>query len=459
MNYNPDLATIRFGTGLGPHARPANSTAQMIARLTERDKQAQRFRIAGIKSQYSSFKKGQRLAKEQRQASPGAAQDRARDALRKHRQKLKEQQVEWFLAMLARSLSSEDGFRERLVRFWADHFTVVGKTGALRPMAATFSEDAIRPNIAGRFGDMLKDAVTHPLMLAYLDQFSSVGEDSPVARRQGKGLNENLAREVLELHTLGVGAGYSQTDVREFAKLLAGFTFSPTRGVVYQAKRATPGAETILGKSYGGDRPRIEDVYDALHDLALRPETARHIARKLAVHFVSDDPDPNLVGAITAAYQDSGGDLSACYSAMLEHPASWSPKLVKVKQPVDFIITSLRALGAEGKTIAKLPVRSALQGFARPMQMMGQTWERPAGPDGWPEEGGHWITPQGLAARIQWAMTAPQAFSSNLPDPRAFAQSALGTLLDDHTEFAAMAAETRWEGIGLVLSSPSFQRR
>lgn len=458
MRFDPELAEIRFGTGLGAAALPVQDAGALLARLEQRDGAAKSYQISSFDSQIPDILKARKLARQDRQGSATA-----KEKLRALRREMRARQAAWFGATLARYAANPDGMRERLTRFWADHFTVIGKQAVTRPLAATFSEDAIRPHLTGHFGDMLRAAVTHPMMLAYLDQFQSVGEGSPVAQRRGKGLNENLAREVLELHTLGVGADYSQNDVREFANLLAGFTHDRRARVTYFPRRGSPGAEVILGKSYGGEMPRLEDVHAALDDLATHPATARHIARKLAVHFVSDNPGAGLVQHMEAAFLASGGNLMASYAAMLEHPDAWAISLQKVKQPFDFVASSLRALGTTGKQISALKPRDLQQGIARPMQAMGQAWEQPSGPDGWPEGAAHWITPQGLAARIQWALTIPLALQEELqgalPDPRDFTRTALGGLADEQVLFAAKAAETRWEGVGLVLSAPQFQRR
>ncbi|HEX9857469.1 MAG TPA: DUF1800 family protein, partial [Paracoccaceae bacterium] len=189
---------------------------------------------------------------------------------------------------LARAVGSPDGFRERLVQFWADHFTAVERFRQDVALPPALVEDAIRPHVARRFGDMLKAAVLHPAMLMYLDQAQSIGPASPVGQRRGRGLNENLARELIELHTLGVGAAYSQADVTEMAELLTGLRFDPGFGTDFEPRWAEPGPERVLGRVYAG--PGAAPVLEALDDLAVRPETARHIARKLAVHFVADQP-------------------------------------------------------------------------------------------------------------------------------------------------------------------------
>ena len=452
MLFNPDIAAIRFGTGLGPTARPPADAQALLDSIVAET--ASPYRIEGFAPQKAEILEARRLGK-----AKNAGEDGAAEALRAHRRMMDAKGYAWFAARLARHVAAPVGFGERLELFWADHFTVVGKRSETRALAATLSQDAVRPHLTGRFADMLLAAVTHPMMLAYLDQYTSIGEGSRVAQRTGRGLNENLAREVLELHTLGVGGGYTQTDVRELAKLLAGYGFDKHQNVNYLIARASPGAEVILGRSYGNDKPDVADVHAALEDLAAHPDTARHVALKLATHFVADTPDPELVAHIAATYQLSDGNLGACYAAMLDHPAAWAPTARKARQPVEFISASLRALGVPAGDIARVDIKQLRQGALQPMKLMGQEWEKPGGPDGWPEQAAHWITPQGLAARLQWAMTVPQLLRPDLPDPRAFAQTALGSRLDDETAFAARAAQTRWEGVGLVLASPAFQMR
>ena len=457
MRFDPELAEIRFGTGLGPRAALAPDLGTFLARLDAPDRAAQTFAIESFLAQVPDIARFRELGRAARRGDSAAREERDR-IKRDSRHK----QVRWFANTGARWIDSRDSFRERLTRFWADHFTVVGKQTMTRAMAATFVEDAIRPNLTGSFADLLRASETHPLMLDYLDQFKSVGEGSVLAA-EGKGLNENLAREILELHTLGVDGPYSQDDVRQFANLLAGFVHDSEGKVDYRPRRGNPGPEVILGRSYGRDRPRVEDVWQAFADLALHPATARHIARKLVVHFVSDDPDEAHVAHVATRFSDTGGQLMAVYQALLEHPAAWRPQRVKIKQPFDFIMSSIRALGVRGAQLSALKLKDIREGLASPMALMGQSWERPAGPDGWPEAGAYWITPQGLAARIQWAMTIPLALFERvegaLPDPRKLSRAALGSHGDAAVEFAASAAETRWEGVGLVLASPGFQRR
>ncbi len=360
-------------------------------------------------------------------------------------------------AGFARALDNPDGFRERLVRFWADHFTTAAKNRQELVLPGTLVEDAIRPNLAGRFTNLLSAVTLHPAMLIYLDQTLSIGPKSKAAHKRGVGLNENLARELIELHTLGVGAGYSQNDVRQMAELLTGLTVDPERGFAFEPRRAEPGAEVVLGISYDGEG--TAPILAALEDLAMRPETAGHIARKLAVHFVSDTPDADLVAHMRRAYLDTGGDLTAVYRALLDHPAASTAQATKVRQPFEFIVASLRALGVDGDALIAAGDTVFRRLVASRVQAMGQPLLGPGGPDGWPEEAAAWINPQGLAARINWAMEVPSRLLRTLPDPTDLANRALGPRAGKLLILAVQRAETVREAVGLVLASAEFNRR
>jgi uncharacterized protein (DUF1800 family) len=451
MIDRPSLAAIRFGFGLPlPKGAPVEP-AMMLAALSGPDVAAFDFPASGLVDVLPVLQAAQagrmamRAAPEDRAAYAAAAREAGKIADIATR------------SQFSRALDAPDGFRERLVRFWADHFTTKPRNRPETTLPGALIEDAIRPHVAGRFGDMLEAAVLHPAMLAYLDQVASVGPGSRFGKRRGRGLNENLAREVLELHTLGVGAGYGQTDVREMAELLTGLDATAAEGLLFRPERAEPGPETVLGKTYSG--AGMAPIRAALQDLAQRPETALHLARKLAVHFVADDPDPDLVGAIAAAYRQSGGGLLAAYEALLTHPAAWVQTLAKARQPLDFTLAALRALGWRGRDVMALGARPLRRFILRPMALMGQEWGRPNGPDGWPESVESWITPQGLGARIAWAMEVPDRLVKTLPDPQDFAQTALGPAADARLLWAVARAETRREGVGLVLASPAFNRR
>lgn len=458
MTFTPETAAIRFGTGLSPTLKAPVSVEAMLAGLTAPDRMAQRFPVGGF-DQVAAWIKRFRALNKTRREDPDKSAD-VQKQIGKLRQKARGRQMKWLRATMGRNIYTEDGLRERLVRFWADHFTVIGKGGMLRFGGATFVEDAIRPHISGKFSELLKAALFHPMMLFYLDQVNSVGPKSVVAARNPKrGMNENLAREVLELHTLGADGAYSQNDVHELAKLFAGLTYRSKTGFTYAAVMAEPGPETVLGKDYGGYIQDLFHVTDFLDDLAVHPDTARHLARKLLVHFVSDSPERAHVDHVAAAYRDSGGDLIASYRAMLTHAAAWSTPASKVKQPFEFICSSFRALGMDEQDFSALKWKQMRTLVVAPMGLMGQPWEKPNGPDGWAEAPAHWITPQGLAARIQWSLRVPTLLQPELPDPVGVARAALGARLTPVLLRAVETAASKSNGVGLVLASSEFQRK
>ena len=462
MTFSPELADIRFGCGLSPGVAPPQSVDRMLEALRSRDEMAARFPIPLFSEFHPRIAEHRQAKIRQRKAAGTDDEAALSDQARALGIAASQDMLKWYGQTVMRWTHTSSGLRERLVTFWTDHFTAVGKLGLFRNAGSPFVEEIIRPSITGRFADMLIAVTTHPMMVQFLDQQVSVGPDSVAARRAKKrklGLNENLAREVLELHTLGVGGAYTQTDVRELAELLTGLTINNDWGYSFFPRRSQPGPETVLGKTYGGDPSRIEAIHEVLRDLAVHPATASHIARKLAVHFVSDDPDPALIGHLTSRYAETEGDLMAVYAALLEHPAAWQPELSNVKPPFSFIASACRALAVEAAQMATFKPNQVAHRMVVPGTLMGQHWQRAPGPDGWPEEDSNWITPQGLSARVRWAMTAPRLLRPDLPDPKDFVGEALGGYASEPVRFAAAAAETRAEAVGLVLSAPAFQRR
>ena len=451
MAQDPTVMAFRFGYGLPlPEGAPQDAQA-MLAALALPDAMAAHHPGMGFAAALPLLREIEATRKAQNDDPTKKRQ--YRDAIKaSDHAALRAARISF-----ARAVDNPDGFRERLVRFWADHFSTTAKNKQTRLLPVTLIEDAIRPNIGLRFADMLKAVTLHPAMLVYLDQVLSIGPTSRAGKKRDKGLNENLARELLELHTLGVDAGYSQTDVRQMAELLTGLAVNPETGFVFDPRRAEPGAETVLGISYEGDG--TAPILKALDDLAMRPETAGHIARQMAVHFVSDTPDADLVAHIRAAYLTTGGDLMAVYAALLDHPAAWGVGAAKARQPFDFIVASFRALGMSGAELIAMDDNSFVQLIANPMQAMGQPLLGPPGPDGWPEEAQAWINPAGLAARINWAMDVPVQLLANLPDPLALAVRALGPRASEKLIWAAPKAESQREGVGLVLASAEFNRR
>ncbi len=378
------------------------------------------------------------------------------DAFKQAQRQMRRNAAAGAMRNLARMVQNPRGFRERLFAFWLDHFTVSPTRANEDYMLGAYLEEAIRPHISGRFAELLKAAVTHPSMLFYLDQSASTGPNSVAGQRQERGLNENLAREVLELHTLGVGGPYTQADVRQFAELLTGLGIGP-EGMRFAPNRAEPGGEEILGQRYGGARAQIEHIYQFLDDLAMNPATATHLAQKLIVHFIGPAARPELVESMAMAYLESGGQMTALYEVLLDSPAARAADFPKVRPPMEYVATVLRALDFDAEALLKANA-SETRTLAKALEAMGQRPFRPTGPDGWPEAAENWITPPQLAARISWAGQAARTYASDR-DPRALMQAVLGDTAPEFLSFAVSGAETKWEGVALLLVSPALMRR
>ncbi len=445
------LAAMRFGYGLPQPLGAGQDALGVLAAFDNGDEMAVRWPLSGMAEVQEDLANVRRLRPGSRVDAVVRTQYEAAVAALEAKVRLGERHS------FARALDASDGFRERLVQFWADHFTVVAREVPTRIMTYTIVEDAIRPRLAETFEEMFVAAELHPAMLLYLDQINSVGPNTNFGKRRGRGLNENLAREMIELHSLGADAGYSQQDVRQLAELLTGLTFSQIDGLRYDKNRAEPGPEQILGREYTGES--LDTIHLALRDLARHSATRAHVCRKLAVHFISDTPDLDLLIQMEAAWGTAGGDLRAVYAAMLSHKAAWDPVAHKARQPFEFLVAALRALGVDGAAVVAMTARDFQRQILDPMLLMGQRMKRPIGPDGWAEEPQAWITPQGLASRITWAMEVPGRLVKPLPEPGALAVRALGDRLTEAVRKAATRAESQREGVGLVLASAEFNRR
>ena len=456
MTPDQIIAAHRFGYGLPlPKGAPLGADA-VLAALSGPDAIATTFPGPRVDQALLTLMNDADTALKTARRSQGAASTEARAAYRIHIAALQNLRLAAAKATLARAVDAPDGFRERLVQFWSSHFTTTARSNTQAALPAALVEEAIRPHLTGPFAAMLRAAILHPAMLSYLDQSASIGPNSAFGQRKNKGLNENLARELLELHTLGAGSGYTQTDVRQMAELLTGL-FMGKNGVTFNPVRAEPGPETVLGQTYDGDT--LAAITRALDDLAARPETATHLARKLVVHFIADTPDPDHVKAVATAYRRTNGDLMAAYTALLTHPAAWTTRKQKARQPFDFMAAALRALGLTGPQITRMGDGPFRRLILTPMASMGQPWQTAPGPDGWAEEAEAWITPQGMAARINWAMEVPGRLVRPLPAPQTLLDRSLGTSASDALIWAVPRAESLRQGVGLILASPDFNRR
>lgn len=352
-------------------------------------------------------------------------------------------------ARIATAVNAEIGFVERLVWFWSNHFCISAEKVPARP--GGYEREAIRPHILGRFVDMLLAVEGNPAMLIYLDNARSIGPNSVAGINRTRGLNENLAREILELHTLGVRTVYSQDDVTAFAKVLTGWTLlqqvsDPVHGgeFVFIKRLHEPGAQTVIGKVY--EDTGVEQGRAVLRDLAVHPATARHVAQKLASHFIADEPPADLVARLEQRFIDTAGDLKEVAAALVTSPEAWAAAQGKIKRPGEWRMATLRATGLAGD-----PVR-----ILRSLTLLGEPLWRPPSPKGFSDDNAAWTG--GLAQRLDIANQFAQRVADRV-DPEAVLETALGPLASDETRQAVRRAESRQQALALLIMAPEFQRR
>src|SRR5487761_5347 len=366
-------------------------------------------------------------------------------------------------ARFRESVATDRPFVERLTCFWANHFAVSVDKAMLAGLAGSYEREAIRPYVLGNFTDMLLATERHPAMLLYLDNQISMGPDSRAARNIARrhphrktGINENLARETMELHTVGVDGGYTQADVTTFSEVLTGWSVAGPDGwrtgaqpgtFLFRAAMHEPGSRVIMGKRYP------DTGYDqgvaVLRDLASRPATARFIATKLARHFIADDPPAPAVDRMAAAFADSGGDLPTVYRALIDSPEAWEQPVAKFKSPSDYIVSAFRGL--------ELPVRTGKPPVGL-FQLLGQRIWAPGSPAGWPDRSADWDGPSELLKRIEWADAVGQRVGPRR-NAMELAPQILGSELSAATRAAIAHAESGAQAIVLLLASPEFMRR
>jgi uncharacterized protein (DUF1800 family) len=373
-------------------------------------------------------------------------------------------------------------FAERLVHFWTNHFAVSADKGAVFGVAGTLENEAIRPHVCGRFVDLLTAVEQHPAMIAFLDNQYSVGKHSELAqlaaRRAARrdamrapdgaeagaaappqrefGINENLAREILELHTLGVNGGYTQTDVTSFAQIITGWSIGGGKGRLaggdpgrfyFRDNLHEPGTKIFLGKTYGEDGRRQGQA--VLADLARHPSTAHFIATKLVRHFVADDPPPAAVGRVARAFLEHGGDLPQVYAALVGSPESWEAGMRKFKTPEDFVFSTFRALDVRPREPEEV---------LRSFELLGQRQYTPGSPAGWPDTSKSWDGSDALMHRVSWASRVAARYEPGTA-PRDLAASSLGGYARPETISALRRASSGSQALTLLLMSPEFQRR
>ena len=469
-----EIAVLRFGLG----ARPGDLTAAAAdprAWLTAQLKGA--VSLAGNTALAPSDRIFAELlaARDERQemkrdasqsADPKTAFNPVRDAYQPH----------YRAQVLARAQSAAltaRPFAERLVHFWTNHFAVSADKGAVFGVAGTLENEAIRPHVNGRFIELLTAVEQHPAMIGFLDNQYSVGRDSELAQAASRravraradapdkpkrefGINENLAREILELHTLGVNGGYTQADVTTFAQIITGWSIGGGKGRLaggipgrfyFRENLHEPGSKTFLGKTYYEEGQRQGEA--VLFDLCRNPATAKFIATKLVRHFIADDPPPAAVERVAHAFLKTGGDLPHVYAALIESPEAWNPEMQKFKTPEDFVFSTLRALNAS-------PTQP--EDVIRSFELLGQRQYTPGSPAGWPDTAKSWDGSDALMHRVLWASRVADRYEQGV-DPADVAASSLGAYARPETVTALRRATSSKQALALLLMSPDFQRR
>jgi uncharacterized protein (DUF1800 family) len=367
-------------------------------------------------------------------------------------------------ARFLRALEVEIGFVERLVLFWSNHFSMsAGKNNVIRATAGQWEREVVRKTVLGNFADMLIGTMTHPAMVSYLDNQDSRG---PNAQARG-GINQNLAREILELHTLGVNGGYTQADVVNLALVITGWSYvrvweldlkwpEATTGNIgqflYRARAHEPGPKTILGRTYADNG--LQQGIDVLRDLAVHPSTAQHIAYKLVKHFMTDEPTPDLVDPVRDAFLSTGGDLKATATALINLPCALFWPLKKIRLPYEAQIGQFRATGLSTYDPAND------WAVSKPLEALDhRPFERQT-PDGYPDDSSWWLNPDAMTVRGDAAQMFYDTFCSklNMPTPLALFDQLFGPAVTQVTRnrLATMAGRS---GYATLFMSPEFLRR
>ncbi len=406
----------------------------------------------------------QNLRREQRVMRHAATDEPDADFVRKYGRAVRSHYVNQANARYRVAAASEQPFYERLVHFWSNHFAISADKQPVPAIAGLYENEAIRPNITGKFADLLIAAEQHPAMILYLDNQRSIGPGSTLGRRANRrtdrnvGLNENLAREILELHTLGVDGGYTQEDVTTFAEVITGWSiggagdngrFADGEPGKFEFREAIhePGAKTILGKRY--TQPGVTQGEAVLRDLAVHPATARFIATKLARHFVTDEPPARLVDELAGSYLETGGDLAALYETLILADEPWAVTFGKYKSPHDFVVSTFRAFNH---------VPDDRRFVIGALDLMGQPPYRPGSPEGWPDTAVEWGGADALYKRIEWCNTVARVTASRV-NPVELGDAVLGPAFSAAADKAISRAESTIQGTTLLLASPEFQRR
>lgn len=405
--------------------------------------------LSSLPSTMDAIHQTRNILQEQKEGKLAMLIDKIKDA----RQEMNEDYIRDISAITRASVGSPAPFFERLVMFWRNHFTVSITKPRDRLLVTAFERDAVRPNVLGNFHDMLLASTRHPAMQIYLDNVQSVGPHSRGGERRGKGLNENLAREIMELHTLSVNGGYSQNDVTEFAKILTGWTVDAQdrgdgSGFLFAPNLHEPGPKTIMGVTY--PEAGVDEGEEALASFAQSPSTAKFIAAKLARHFIADNPPPAAVNTLQAAFMRNNGELIPVYRTLIDLQETWQTPLSKVKTPNDFILSLLKATGI----IDKIPDRRLIMAY----KSLNQLPFAAPSPAGWSDRADDWIGAEALLQRIDMSRLVARVIHTQV-EPVELLNNTIGPVASNETKFAVAHAGSEQEAIALLFSSPEFQRR
>jgi len=470
----PEIAVLRFGLGARPGdlaAAAGDPRAWLAVQIKGPVQLAGNTPLTPSDQIFAAYMVARDERQELKRESAAQAQQAGADAKVAFNAVREAYLPHYRAQVLARAQSAaltDRPFAERLVHFWTNHFAVSADKGAVTGLAGALENEAIRPHVAGRFIDLLTAVEQHPAMIAFLDNQFSVGKDSEAAQFAARsfggfgnpkrqfGINENLAREILELHTLGVNGGYSQADVTSFAQIITGWSIGGGKGRLsggvpgrfyFRDNLHEPGAKIFLGKTYREDGQRQGEA--VLYDLSRNPATARFIATKLVRHFVADDPPPAAVERVAAAFLKSGGDLPRVYAALIESPEAWDPEPRKFKTPEDFVFSTLRALN-----VSPGQPEEVLRSF----DLLGQRQYTPGSPAGWPDTAKSWDGSDALMHRVLWASRVAAKYDRG-QDPADIAAASLGGFARPETLTALRRAASSDQALALLLMSPEFQRR
>ncbi len=461
------IAANRFGLGAKPGELSTigkNPRHWLLDQLAGPSRVTQA--IADIPPTAKILVEVQRLRQMRRDAKKAETEEVAPDVVKQFRSVARKHYLQQTEARFQNAAATQFPFHDRLVHFWSNHFAISVDKQPVSALAGAFENEAIRPNLSGSFYQLLKSVEQHPAMIIYLDNQRSVGPSSVLGRRAAKrrnrqqevGLNENLGREILELHTLGVNAGYNQDDVTALARVITGWSIGGAgeRGrfaegtpgkFEFRENIHEPGARTILGNTYR--QKGLKQGEAVLQDLALNPATAQHISFKLVRHFVADNPSDDVVNSVARQYLESGGDLPTMHRAIVEAHEAWTDAHCKYKSPEDFVVSAFRAFD-------RVPDNGRYVVGA--LDLMGQTPFRPGSPAGWPDTAEHWGGADALYKRIEWA-NAVAKLAGPKSNPLLVGDAVLGPALGQHSRTAISRAESSVQGLTLFLTCPEFQRR